>query len=435
MKRSNLRFYVFLIIFFTASFGRLFSQNNIEFVSKINGDVCTDIAVQGNNLFLLAGNQLQIYDIAEPSLPELAGNDNFNFGYPKWHPKLVLQEKIAYVVNNEKLYIVDVSMPSTPRQLGEYDFGGSVIAVNGKYAYIAGGIDLTKSIKILDINDPQDVQSVASLGSTKTYYCVNVLDDYLYLAEHDGFHILDVSSPSDPKELVYLTHHEGYDHVFTFAINDNYTYVFTTADISLKTLDVNSKTEPVLLSNFMIDDDFTDWGAIWDCSLQYPYIYITGNSYDVMVLDISDPTNPVEKGTFRMDSYGVAIAARDDLIFVNSGNNGIYILRNRQITSTGNDERKEIPQHFGLSQNYPNPFNPFTSIQYFLPEAGPIMLVIYDLRGAVVRILINTYQNSGPSTAIWDATNDQGRLVPAGIYLYSLEQGAGKIQKKMVLLR
>ncbi len=113
----------------------------------------------------------------------------------------------------------------------------------------------------------------------------------------------------------------------------------------------------------------------------------------------------------------------------------VVTLQGTAITATQLAAEEHIPNSCQLFQNYPNPFNPVTSIHYFLPEESPIKLIIYDLRGTVVRTLVNTYQNSGQYTAIWDATNDQGRLVPAGVYLYCLEQGEGKMQKKMILLR
>jgi hypothetical protein len=43
-----------------------------------------------------------------------------------------------------------------------------------------------------------------------------------------------------------------------------------------------------------------------------------------------------------------------------------------------------IPERFNISQNYPNPFNPTTMIQYDLPEATQVTIVVYDLMGREV---------------------------------------------------
>ncbi len=43
--------------------------------------------------------------------------------------------------------------------------------------------------------------------------------------------------------------------------------------------------------------------------------------------------------------------------------------------------------------------------------------------GNVVNNLVNTNQSSGYKSIQWDATNNQGQPVSAGVYLYSLEAG------------
>ena len=48
-----------------------------------------------------------------------------------------------------------------------------------------------------------------------------------------------------------------------------------------------------------------------------------------------------------------------------------------------------VPQVYALGQNFPNPFKPGTTIQYSLPEVGPVSLKVYDIAGQVVRHLVN----------------------------------------------
>jgi flagellar hook assembly protein FlgD len=55
--------------------------------------------------------------------------------------------------------------------------------------------------------------------------------------------------------------------------------------------------------------------------------------------------------------------------------------------------------------------------------------------GKVVRNLLNTNQSSGKKSVQWDATNNQGQPVSAGIYLYSIETGGFRQTKKMILLK
>ena len=93
------------------------------------------------------------------------------------------------------------------------------------------------------------------------------------------------------------------------------------------------------------------------------------------------------------------------------------------------------PASFNLSQNYPNPFNPITTLRYDLPETGLVTITIYDMLGRQVKPLINQTQDAGYRSVIWDATNDYGKPVSAGIYLYKIQAGEYMQTKKMVLLK
>ena len=93
------------------------------------------------------------------------------------------------------------------------------------------------------------------------------------------------------------------------------------------------------------------------------------------------------------------------------------------------------PKVFAIHQNYPNPFNPVTTLRYDLPEDGLVDITIYDMLGNVVSNLINTNQSSGYKSIQWDATNNQGQPVSAGVYLYKIQAGDFVDTKKMILLK
>ena len=94
-----------------------------------------------------------------------------------------------------------------------------------------------------------------------------------------------------------------------------------------------------------------------------------------------------------------------------------------------------IPDKHSLHQNYPNPLNPETIIPYDLPENIFVNITIYDLLGRQVKILVNQVQNAGFNSIQWNATNDYGEPVSAGIYLYQIQAGTFYQTRKMVLLR
>ena len=94
-----------------------------------------------------------------------------------------------------------------------------------------------------------------------------------------------------------------------------------------------------------------------------------------------------------------------------------------------------IPSEYSISQNYPNPFNPITTLQYDLPEGSFVNVAIYDMLGNMVNTLVNANQSSGYKTVQWNATNNQGEPVSAGVYLYKIQAGDFVDTKKMILLK
>ena len=101
----------------------------------------------------------------------------------------------------------------------------------------------------------------------------------------------------------------------------------------------------------------------------------------------------------------------------------------------GLSDATNTPEKFRLNQNYPNPFNPVTTLQYDLPEDGLVNITVYDMLGNMVNNLVNTYQSSGYKSIQWDATDNQGQPVSAGVYLYTIEAGKFRQTKKMILLK
>jgi len=88
-----------------------------------------------------------------------------------------------------------------------------------------------------------------------------------------------------------------------------------------------------------------------------------------------------------------------------------------------------------IHQNYPNPFNPVTTLRYDLPEDALVNITIYDMMGRQVSKLVSSQQSAGYKSVQWNATNDAGSLVSAGLYLYMIQAGDFKQTKKMILLK
>ncbi|MCK4224106.1 MAG: S8 family serine peptidase [candidate division Zixibacteria bacterium] len=131
---------------------------------------------------------------------------------------------------------------------------------------------------------------------------------------------------------------------------------------------------------------------------------------------------------------------------------------------TGIEEENEdnnLPAHFSLEQNFPNPFNPATTILFelkpeyqisntpfpprkksesFMPQIEQISKVytslkIYNIRGQLVKILIEDELPPGRYKMTWDGTDEGGKKVASGIYLYRLKTPQSQTTRKMILLK
>jgi hypothetical protein len=103
-------------------------------------------------------------------------------------------------------------------------------------------------------------------------------------------------------------------------------------------------------------------------------------------------------------------------------------------TSTGVDDYTPgTPGNFTLKGNYPNPFNPSTVIQFELPAPGNISVIVYDILGRKVKSLVDGRMDAGVHNVNWDGTDNAGRNVTSGVYIYTVSASGKMLSGKMVL--
>ncbi|MEA1986023.1 MAG: T9SS type A sorting domain-containing protein [Candidatus Marinimicrobia bacterium] len=117
-----------------------------------------------------------------------------------------------------------------------------------------------------------------------------------------------------------------------------------------------------------------------------------------------------------------------DELLVGTGT-GLY--GHKSMATTAINESNYSPHKYKLFQNYPNPFNPVTTIEYFLPKASEVNILIYDLLGRKVATIKNkSIESSGFHSIQWDASN-----LASGIYFYKIKAGNFVSVKKSILLK
>jgi hypothetical protein len=97
------------------------------------------------------------------------------------------------------------------------------------------------------------------------------------------------------------------------------------------------------------------------------------------------------------------------------------------------EETPGVP--LSLHQNYPNPFNPVTTVSFVMPAEGRAVFRVYNVKGELVRTLLDRVLPAGPAEAVWDGAGDNGRRLASGVYFGVLSAGGDQASTKMILLR
>jgi hypothetical protein len=114
---------------------------------------------------------------------------------------------------------------------------------------------------------------------------------------------------------------------------------------------------------------------------------------------------------------------------------GIAMCTKTSTTDVADETDAELPTEATLSQNYPNPFNPSTIIEYSVRARSHVTITIYNILGREVRRLVDAFKPTGEHRIVWDGSDNSGRRVSTGVYLYRIQAGDVTETKKMVLLK
>jgi len=99
-------------------------------------------------------------------------------------------------------------------------------------------------------------------------------------------------------------------------------------------------------------------------------------------------------------------------------------------TAVGPVPESGLPGRFRLYQNYPNPFNAMTTFRFDLPESGQVHIRIYNVRGQLVKTLLDGRLDAGEHQASWDASG-----LGSGIYFYRIDAEEHRAVGKCLLVR
>jgi hypothetical protein len=164
--------------------------------------------------------------------------------------------------------------------------------------------------------------------------------------------------------------------------------------------------------------------------------YLGGSDGDEGSALFFDPSgNLVVMGSTYSPEFPTTAGAYDES---HNGDDDVFVAKLDISGTTGIEgpgEDTGIPLAFALEQNHPNPFNPQTVIGFSLSEGTFVSLKVYNLRGALVRVLLESEYPAGRHEVFWNGENDHRVEVSSGIYFYQLTTSEGTFRRKMLLAR
>ena len=94
-----------------------------------------------------------------------------------------------------------------------------------------------------------------------------------------------------------------------------------------------------------------------------------------------------------------------------------------------------VPVKTELTGNFPNPFNPTTTISFSTREAGQVSISIYNMKGQLVKTLVNEHLEAAYHSAVWNGKDNSNKTVSSGICFYKMRSSNYTATKKMILMK
>jgi hypothetical protein len=142
---------------------------------------------------------------------------------------------------------------------------------------------------------------------------------------------------------------------------------------------------------------------------------------------ISDQTN-IEPRIEQNDRTDVQFTMPDDVTFVRA-------IASTLDSSTSNTDSLIPIAVPNLSTASPNPFNTQTTIGFTMPKSGNVNIEVYNVKGQLVRSLVNETKATGSHNIIWNGTDQNGQPVSSGVYFYKMDSGKYTATRKVMLVK
>ncbi len=235
---------------------------------------------------------------------------------------LDIKDNLAYLGVGPRIYVLDISDPSTPVFVGQSSvFPGVVrsVLVGGNYAYVAAGKGY---LRILDISNPTQPMEVAFYQESGYAQGLALDGTILYIADNPhGLRVIDLSDPLNPRKLGELSLSSSSSSV---AVSDDRVYLTGSSfGTEFEVIDVSDPSVPVVMGTVEIHE--TQGAMVQAVQVWGNYAYVAASSAGLVILDIRDPANPVKIGEYKT-SWADGLVLEGNRLYLSDWVEGLYLL-------------------------------------------------------------------------------------------------------------
>ncbi len=393
------------------------SDESFGIVGQIGGPT-QSIAVAGSIAYVGIGARLTMLDISTTNAPREIGATQ---PLDSVVEDIAVTGKLVFIAaGGAGLYIIDVSEPSDPAVIGNYDSAGYAEAVNvtGRYAYLADGPD---GLRIIDITDPAHPVEVSSVYSLSYAFDVAIESSHAYIAAAGtGLLVAKVSDPDHPAEEGSL---DTPGYAFAIAALGNTLYIADGWE-GLRMIDVSDPAQPKEIGLYQTE------GWAFDVTLAGTTAYVADAFSGVDILDVSTPTSPVEHGKVDMPGDIVrSLTYNAGNVYIASQNAGVTI-----VDVSHPDQYRAVASYNALG--YAD--SVAVSGEYAYVAAGPYGVRIVDVSDLSHPREIGAYNTGGYATGVVVADNNAYVITystsetPSGMHILDVSDPANPTEVSFI---
>jgi hypothetical protein len=405
------------------------------------------VFVAGDYAYVATRSHLSIVDVSSPSSPWIVTNFDDGSG----PLGVFLADSLAYINDGGWFTIVNVSDPGIPVTVGSCFIPCLTeprgVSVVGSNAYVAASDSGLQIVNVSDPSSPWIIGRHHTPGRTMDLFVDNSV---AYLADRESLQIVDVSDSTVLFRLGAVGTPKSCYDVF---VVDTLAYVACESNMGTNgTLQVVNVTDP---SNPFIVASVTMNGDPWAVYVSGRYAYVAATDYwalhngrmavddsrplsademvadvegGVRIVDISDPLSPVLVASYDTPGDPRDVFVVFPYIYV-ADYDSLQILRHITTGVEEANQRHQVPL-FELAQNEPNPFRGSTTISYSLPATCHVTVHVLDVTGRLAETLVDERHDAGVHQIWWDAKDKT-----IGVYFCRMQAEGFVSTRKMLLMR